>query len=364
MPLRLLDRELKALSTAMTVMLTPFTFPDGEQWRCAMCGALNPLLGASGSTLELMVPNEPIIGGCPDLACTLEALLPPPDWMIKGFEKRRRLGLSVAGFADMYDVPVVKRSAFYNDIVIPNRLLEPLSIMADFPGAPLPAVLGFVFENERDAQKKLERNKQMLSLVVPAFIAGITSYVRMARLRVGLGPLIDSLAIGVTIVALDGRVLDENQAMKTMVEVDSEQARVRAMVKQITLGIANIVARGKSPDWAKQSRPVEVRTALAKYRISATFVPDGFLNASGTVVAFTERLDTSSFDSQAMATQFGLTGREIQTAQLVTRGYSTRQIATAMGISFNTARRHTEHILLKLNVHSRSAIAARLTGVS
>ena len=29
MPLRLLDKELKALSTAMTVMLTPFTFPDG-----------------------------------------------------------------------------------------------------------------------------------------------------------------------------------------------------------------------------------------------------------------------------------------------------------------------------------------------
>lgn len=364
MPLRLLDKELKALSTAMTIMLTPFSFPDGEQWRGAMCGALNPLLGASGSTLELVVPGEPIIGGCPDLARTLEALLPPPDWMLKGFEKRRQLGLNVAGFADMYDVPVVKRSPFYNDVVIPNRLLEPLTLIADFDGAPMPAVLGFVFEDEHAAQKRLERNKQMLGLVVPAFIAGVASYVRMAGVRNGLASLVDSLAVGATIVAIDGRVLDENQAMKKLVEVDPEQAQIRATVKQISLGIANIVARGKPADWAKQSRAVEVRTALAKYRISATFVPDGFLNTQGTVVAFTERLASPSFDSQALASRFGLTKREIQTVQFVTRGYSTRQIATAMGISFNTARRHTEHVLLKLNVHSRSAIGARLAGVS
>jgi len=364
MPLQLLDKELKALTTAMTVMLTPFSFADGEQWRGAMCGALNPLLGASGSTLELVVPDEPIIGGCPDLARTLEALLPPPDWMLKGFEKRRQLGLNVAGLADMYDVPVVKRSPFYNDVVIPNRLLEPLTLIADFDRAPMPAVLGFVFEDENAAQKRLERNKQMLSLVVPAFIAGITSYVRMARLRAGFGSLVDSLDVGATIVGLDGNVLDENKAMKVLVDVDPERTRIRAMVKQISLGIATIVARGKSPDWAKQSRAVEIRTVLAKYRISATFVPDGFLNAQGTVVAFTERLAATSFDSQALASRFGLTNREIQTVQLVTRGYSTRQIATAMGISFNTVRRHTEHVLLKLNVHSRSAIAARLTGAN
>jgi DNA-binding CsgD family transcriptional regulator len=364
MPLRLLDKELKALSTAMTIMLTPFSFPDGEQWRGAICNALNPLLGASGSTLELVVPGEPIIGGCPDLAHTLEALLPPPDWMLKAFEKRRQLGLNVAGFTDIYDVNAVKRTAFYNDIVIPNQLLEPLDLIADLPSLPMPAVLGFVFEDELAARKKAKRNKQMLNLVVPAFIAGISSYVRMARLRKGFGSLVDSLAVGVTIVGIDGTLLDENQAMKAQLEGDPEQARVRAIVRQYSLGIASLIARGKSPDWTKQSRPVEVRTALAKYRISATFVPDGFLNVQGTVVAFTEKLVSTSFDSKALSSRFGLTKREVQTAQLVTRGYSTRQIATEMGIAFNTARRHTEHVLLKLNVHSRSAVAARLTGVN
>lgn len=364
MPLRLSDKELKALSTAMTIMLTPFCFPDGEQWRGAMCGALNPLLGASGSTLELMVPNEPIVGGCPDLARTLEALLPPPDWMLKALEKRRQLGLNVAGFTDMYDVEIVKRSPFYNDVVIPNRLLEPLGLFADFPGAPLPAVLGFVFEHEQAAQKKLDRNKQMLSLVVPAFTAGISAYVRMARLRAGFAALVDSIAVGVTIVAVDGSVLDENHTMKAIADVDPERARIRATVRQVSREIANTVARGESPDWSKRSQQVEIRTAFARYRITTTYAPDGFLPAGGGVIAFTERLASRSLDSATLASQFGLTSREIQTAQLVTRGYSTRQIATAMGISFNTARRHTEHVLLKLNVHSRAAIAGLLTGTS
>ena len=364
MPLRLLDKELHALSAAMAIMLTPFSFADGEQWRSAMCHALNPLVGASGSTLELVVPDEPVIGGCPDLARTLEALLPPPDWMLKGFEKRRQLGLSVAGFSDIYDVAVVKRSHFYNDVVIPNRLLEPLSLLADFPGLPMPAVLGFVFENEAAAQSKLERNKQMLDLIAPAFSAGISAYVRMAHVRTGLASLVDSLTVGMTIVGIEGEVLDENQAMKKLLDIDSEHARVRAAIRQFALAAAGTISGRRSPDWAKLSQPMEIRTACAKYRVTATLAPDGLLNARSTVVVCAERLSSRRLDSQELASQFGLTSREIQTAQLVTRGYSTRQIATTMGISFNTARRHTEHVLLKLNVHSRTAIAARLSGVS
>lgn len=364
MALRLLDSEVRALRTAMTIMLTPFSYADGEQWRCAICGALNSVLHASASTLELAVPNEPVIGGCPDLAHVLEALLPPPEWLIRGLEKRRQLGLNVAGFADVHDVAEVKRTPFYNDVVIPNRLFEPLILAADFDGVPLPAVLGFVFENERTGTRHIERNKAMLNLLVPAYIAGVGAYVRMAHQRAGFAALVDSLGVGVTIVGIDGTVLDENQAMKTLAGRDPERARIRATIRQIALGIANNVARGKSPDWAKQSHLEEVRTSLARYRITATYAPEGIVNAKGACVALTERLAARSLTSTELASQFRLTHREIETAQLVVRGYSTREIAGALGISFNTARRHTEHVLLKLNVHSRAAIAGRLTGAS
>jgi DNA-binding NarL/FixJ family response regulator len=40
----------------------------------------------------------------------------------------------------------------------------------------------------------------------------------------------------------------------------------------------------------------------------------------------------------------------------------TRQIATELGISLNTARRHVEKILLKLDVTNRTAAAAKIAG--
>jgi DNA-binding CsgD family transcriptional regulator len=52
-----------------------------------------------------------------------------------------------------------------------------------------------------------------------------------------------------------------------------------------------------------------------------------------------------------------LTPREMQVAILVGRGFSTRQIAEDMVISVATVRVHIDHILAKLDLHSRTQIA-------
>jgi DNA-binding NarL/FixJ family response regulator len=64
-----------------------------------------------------------------------------------------------------------------------------------------------------------------------------------------------------------------------------------------------------------------------------------------------------------LASRFKLTKRETEVAQLVRDGLSTRDIASVLGVSINTARRHVESVLLKLNVHSRAAAVSRLAGV-
>jgi adenylate cyclase len=53
-----------------------------------------------------------------------------------------------------------------------------------------------------------------------------------------------------------------------------------------------------------------------------------------------------------------LTERERQVASLVAQGLSTRQIAEALVIAEGTARIHVEHILTKLDLHSRAQLAA------
>jgi DNA-binding NarL/FixJ family response regulator len=53
-----------------------------------------------------------------------------------------------------------------------------------------------------------------------------------------------------------------------------------------------------------------------------------------------------------------LTRREREVGRLAARGLRNREIARALVITEGTARVHVEHVLAKLNLHSRAQLAA------
>jgi len=59
-----------------------------------------------------------------------------------------------------------------------------------------------------------------------------------------------------------------------------------------------------------------------------------------------------------LAGQFGLSQRELEVALLIAQGFSNREIAATVRVSTHTARHHTQHVLGKLGVRSRSRAAA------
>ena len=56
---------------------------------------------------------------------------------------------------------------------------------------------------------------------------------------------------------------------------------------------------------------------------------------------------------------WGLTPQESRVAGLVLRGLTNRQIGAALSISENTVQTHLGHIYAKLDISSRSQLAAR-----
>jgi DNA-binding NarL/FixJ family response regulator len=54
----------------------------------------------------------------------------------------------------------------------------------------------------------------------------------------------------------------------------------------------------------------------------------------------------------------GLTGRELEVAKLLRLGLSNKEIAQQLGIGLSTVKNHVHNILSKLDVRSRSAVAA------
>ncbi|MEO7474594.1 MAG: LuxR C-terminal-related transcriptional regulator [Gemmatimonadales bacterium] len=57
---------------------------------------------------------------------------------------------------------------------------------------------------------------------------------------------------------------------------------------------------------------------------------------------------------------YGLTPREVEVSLLLAEGCSNVTVAERLGISPHTARHHTQRVLAKLGVHSRSAAGAVL----
>ncbi len=60
----------------------------------------------------------------------------------------------------------------------------------------------------------------------------------------------------------------------------------------------------------------------------------------------------------------GLSPRQAQVAELMAEGLTYRDIAQQLEIEPNTARRHCEHVLQRLGVHTRSEVRRALARVS
>ena len=65
---------------------------------------------------------------------------------------------------------------------------------------------------------------------------------------------------------------------------------------------------------------------------------------------------------EALRERYGLTARQAEVALLLAQGCSNAEIASRLGMSYYTARNHTEQVLGKLGVPSRAAVGALLYG--
>jgi DNA-binding CsgD family transcriptional regulator len=69
-------------------------------------------------------------------------------------------------------------------------------------------------------------------------------------------------------------------------------------------------------------------------------------------------------DHATIAARFGLTAREVDVVRSLAQRLTNDEVARALGISRHTARRHTERVMMKLGVHSRNEVAARVWGAT
>ena len=177
--------------------------------------------------------------------------------------------------------------------------------------------------------------------------------------------LLDALERPILVADAGGCVTYRTPALQRCLRQGSRAERSR-LERELERVVGRLVIRLQtSGSRTPSGRPVvltrEVGIIHASYRLRGVLLPPEVVPGNGgAVLVELERTGKGPVREDELRTQFNLTAREIEVSQLLARGMSDAGIAERLGISTRTAEHHVEHVLRKLGVTSRSAVAALL----
>lgn len=367
MSLTLSSREMALLGNALTITAAPLVYPRTSDWGTAVRHAIEPLLGAAKSMSVLPLGDGAFESPADDVE-------PWGIYVRSGFADERgdrrigRRGPEVADMEMVHDVPGLLRSELYNEFALPYRMFQPVSIQLFFGAAPAPAALTF-FRSSPRSQRFGPRAVAILELVRPVFRASVELLMGLERTRAcgGLAPLVDALPEAAALCNASGQLLHESPSLARLLSAEPLAFRVRVAIAAVARSLASVVAEGTSKS-AGSSLGVpaafEVSGARSRYSVRgsllATETPDG---RGASTIVFVCAASPRAYSDGELQDRFALTTREIEVLRLLAVGRSAREVAATLGISYYTARHHVEHVLAKLGVQTRAAVAAAVAAV-
>jgi DNA-binding CsgD family transcriptional regulator/PAS domain-containing protein len=376
MALSLTSVELARVRDTQNVLLAPLGHADPAAWAAAAAGAVRTLIRAEHATmLSGGLPAEILFSTLPEAARTayIEHFagrdLATPRALLRG--------LSVAHLLDVVAPDEYYGSELHHDYAVPYGLHDAMLLRAETePGCSM----WVATQQARPlAPADIERCRVLLELVLPAFAAGVRAFVRWNAQGRELLRLVDALPTPLLVCNGDGQVLHENGALARLLGGDPGAGRVRRAMAALAASLAASLRRGGCGGRGSGGGPggddgqvtvaaATIRTAAGRYAASGT-VAEGGLDTRPLVLIQLARdvpapalRPPAALVAERLREQFGLTARETQVATLLADRLTNREIADALRISEHTAERHTERVLHKLGVTSRTKVRERISG--
>ncbi len=237
-------------------------------------------------------------------------------------------------------------------MLAPFGLRHVLGIAVPLPDGREFSVAAF-YERE-DAPGFSDDTLADLALLVPAFDAGVRAYLRYGpegiSRRATLTTAIDALETAILVLGANGAEVHRNAALGLLLDSEAQDGRLLALVQRWVHHLADRRPQAVAPE----ARVCGGRGSYAVRGLRLDESPE----VGGLVIVEPEGLPLPAPDG--LRARFGLTKREAEVALLLATGLADRAIASKLHIAHATVRRHTEHILRKLGVRSRAAVAACL----
>jgi DNA-binding CsgD family transcriptional regulator len=355
-------RDLAALRAALLVLLSPFDYPDTVVWRRAAAQALRACLGADSVYVTLPAAAPAVMVGTGEMdPRALAAYIAHYHHRNPADRERLRRRLSHWTREGLVPLGELCRTEYFADYCRPNGLISSCGMATLPPGPTDSEAIVHVTSTDTGHYLPEGREEQLLSLLQPAFAAGIRAALLSATWQGELRRELDAGASAIAVCDPKGRMLHATPRLLELVKADAEGSRILAGVSRAAADIGALLCRQRDarPD-VSASHAVDTRRGRYTVRASLLRTPE-LLGQSPLVLLVIEPPSRLARPSEAeLHERFGLTAREAEAALLLAQGVRNRELAAALGVGEHTARRHTEHVLTKLDVTSRAAVAAAI----
>lgn len=369
MSLSLCLPDLDRHAAAARALLSSLESSDPASWRRSVAGALRSLFRAraamvitlEGETVSCQCDVDPaVVQAFHDLPTEIEAgAIHLKDGPMKALFERFRRDSTETWSMERMDIAarrLLARSAFFNEVLVPNRLRDVVGMRAALPRGEAVAWVAYASPEENPFGSDAEC---LLRTLLPAFKAGLALLATAEYARGVLIATIDVLPDALFLTDGRGRVVHRSRALEELLAADPEGARLLEEVGASALRLA--LARKSLHGVGLLCPTNQVATASARYRLHSGHVSDDLGGAQ--IVVRLERLTPVLPTLRALRERWGLTPREAQVTLCLAAGRSNKQIASELEMSRHTVRHHAEHIFAKLGLHSRKAMVLSLLQV-
>jgi DNA-binding NarL/FixJ family response regulator len=175
-----------------------------------------------------------------------------------------------------------------------------------------------------------------------------------------LARLLDTLGSRAVVCDLSGSIIHQTPAIAALLRTEPESQSILDAMRAVVEDALSQVAERLSGVHALTGPTREVATKRSRYTVRALLHSTGGAATESLVVAVLEPVGPRLRTEADLRERYALTGAEVRVALLLARGKQNTEIAAALELSPHTVRRHTERILAKLRVRSRSEVGVLL----
>lgn len=374
MPLTLAGSDLRHLESAQRTLLCPLEFPSTAKWCTAALAQVERLFQADRSMFVLPLEGririfseslDPWVRAA--FQEVVEEMAPrglrfTHPSLDDGDRQRRLKGIEVYTNAqvDRLSGGRLSRSSFHHEVLEPAGVVHGSAMTT-------PLLLGdarlcIAHSRPKDDPFGETDGLELLSLLLPAFKAGVNAANSLQARRVSLAATVDQIARAVLVVDTDGREVHRSRGLRRMLEGDPEARDLLLEMQRLArqLGLLRRPTTKTSRLHPAAVGQVQVRTSRHSYELRGGYLAPGAFGRTASVLVQLERHTPVVPPVASLRERHGLTGREAEVARLLALGLSNREIAERLTLSPHTVRTHAQHVFQKLGLHTRKALALRL----